>query len=197
MKVVGLTGSIATGKSFVARCFAKLGFAIFDSDYEVHKLLNSGGEATKKVAKAFPESYVDNAIDRKILGEIVFEKPDMRKKLENIIYPLLAKERENFIKEHKKLGDNLVVLEIPLLFENGLEKICDHVVVTTADYYLQEKRAMQRTGMTKQKFEAINKLQMDSRDKTQKADFLIDTGFSQFVVFREIKKIVSLVVGKV
>ncbi len=191
MIVIGLTGSIATGKSFVARCFGKLGAAVFDADETVHKLLTYGGEAVKPVKERFPLAFVEGAIDRKVLGGIVFNKDSERKELEKIVHPLVIKKREEFLQKSKKDKAKVVVLEIPLLFETEGEDSCDYVVVTTVDAYLQQKRAMERPGMTKERFEKINKLQMDSKKKVKKANFVIDTSVSEFSVFREVKKIMA------
>lgn len=193
MVIIGLTGSIATGKSFVARCFAKLGAKVFDADKTVHGLLTYGA-AVSKIKEIFPEVFEDGVINRKKLGAIIFADEKKRKMLEEIIHPLVVEKRKNFIKESKQEKVKIVVLEIPLLFETGAEKECNRIIVTTADAKLQEKRAMEREGMTKEKFEKINKLQMGSEEKVKKADFVIDTGLSEFAVFREVKRIISLVV---
>ena len=193
MKIIGLTGSIATGKSFVARCFSKIGAAVFDADSAVHDLLNYKGEGVPQIKELFPESYIEGQIDRKILGDIVFDSDKKRKQLEEIIHPLVAKKREEFIKQAEKNKAKVIVLEIPLLFEVEAEKTCDVVVVTTVDSYLQEKRAMERPGMTKEKFKLVNKLQMDSKKKVEKADYVIDTALSEFAVFREVKNIMNKV----
>lgn len=191
MVVVGLTGSIATGKSFVARCFSKLGAAVFDADKTVHELLTFGGAAVKPIQKAFPEAYSEGAINRKILGNIVFTQPEKRKILEAIVHPLVQDKRNKFLTKCRKDKVKLVVLEIPLLFETQAEKICDCVVVTTADPAIQEQRAMARPGMTKEKFQSVNQLQLSQKEKAKFADFIIDTGRSEFAVFREVKDIVK------
>jgi dephospho-CoA kinase len=196
MIVVGLTGSIATGKSFVARCFKKLGADVFDADKNVHELLTFGGEAVKPVRELFPDSYHEGEICRKKLGQVVFSSEEKRKKLEDIIHPLVEKRRIDFLERCKKEKNKIAVLEIPLLFEMERQSLCDYVVVTTVDSYTQEKRALERNGMTKEKFDAVNSIQMASRDKVKKADFVIDTSFSEFAVFREVKNIINKILGK-
>ena len=191
MIVVGLTGSIATGKSFVARCFSKLGAAVFDADKNVHELLTFGGESVKSVREVFPDSYHEGEICRQRLGKMVFSDDIKRKRLEKIIHPLVDKRRRDFLKKCKEEKLKIAVLEIPLLFETERQSLCDYVVVTTVDSYTQEKRALERNGMTKEKFDAVNSLQMASRDKVRKADFVVDTGVSEFAVFREVKNIIN------
>lgn len=196
MIVVGLTGSIATGKSFVARCFLKLGAAVFDSDKNVHDLLTFGGDAVNPVRELFPEVYQEGEICRQKLGEIVFSDIKKRKKLEKIIHPLVGKKRQDFLNQCKKDKVKIAVLEIPLLFETERQSICDYVVVTTVDSYTQQRRALERNGMTKEKFDAVNSLQMESREKVKKADFVIDTSLSEFAVFREVKNVLSKIIDK-
>jgi dephospho-CoA kinase len=191
MIVVGLTGSIATGKSFVARCFAKIGAAVFDADENVHQMLTFGGEAVKPVREEFPDVYKEGMIDRAELGKIVFKNPEKRKILEKIIHPLVDSRRKAFLQKAKDEKIKVVVLEIPLLFETERDSLCDYVVVTTVDSYTQEKRALERNGMTREKFYAVNKLQMESGQKVKRASFVIDTGVSEFAVFREVKKIMK------
>ncbi len=194
MIIVGLTGSIATGKSFVAKCFAKLGIRVFDADACVHELLGGGGNAVGAVVLNFPEACVDGVVDRKKLGEIVFADEDARTKLEDIIHPLVASRREEFFNKNKE--QDVVVLEIPLLFETGMEKKCDCVIVTDVDPKIQKERALQREGMTLQRFEKINSLQRSRAEKIKRAEFVIDTGLSEFSVFRRVKDIIGQLCGK-
>lgn len=193
MIIIGLTGSIATGKTYVGRCFAKLGAKVFNADATVHELLTYGGKAVKPVREAFPTSYDEGCISRKKLGAIVFGDSKKREKLESIIHPLVVKEREEFINEAKKQKAFLVILEIPLLFESKVKTICDYRVVTIVDPKIQKERALARPGMTEERFATINSLQMDSDKKAKMADFVIDTKVSEFSVFRRVKEIVNIV----
>ena len=189
MIIIGLTGSIATGKTFVAKCFAKLGAKVFNADETVHELLTYCGKAVKPVREAFPESYDEGCICRKKLGAIVFGDNDKRQRLEAIMHPMVSAARQNFLDEAKKQKISVVVLEIPLLFESKVKTPCDYVVVTTAPHEIQKERALEREGMTIERFNAINALQMDSAEKARRANFVIDTKNSEFSVFREVKKI--------
>ncbi len=193
MITIGLTGSIATGKTYVGRCFAKLGAKVFNADEVVHQLLTYGGKAVKPVREIFPESYDEGCICRKRLGKIVFGDSKKRQQLESIIHPLVAKEREKFLNDAKKQKAFLAVLEIPLLFESKVETICDYIVVTMVEPSIQKSRALERPGMTIERFNAINALQMDSDKKAKKAHFIIDTKVSEFSVFRRVKEIVNIV----
>jgi dephospho-CoA kinase len=191
MIIIGLTGSIATGKTFVAKCFAKLGAKVFDADETVHELLTYGGQAVRPVREAFPASYDEGCISRKKLGAVVFGDSASRQKLESIMHPLVAVQRERFLCDARKNKIAVVVLEIPLLFESRVKTTCDYVVVTTVEATTQKARALDRDGMTEQRFNAINALQMDSDEKARRADFVIDTKVSEFSVFRKVKEIMS------
>ncbi len=193
MIIIGLTGSIATGKTFVARCFAKLGAKVFYADEVVHELLTYGGKAVSPVREAFPESFFEGCICRKKLGAVIFGNKDKREKLESIIHPLVANVREKFLEDAKKQKISVAVLEIPLLFESKVKTTCDYVVVTVADHEIQKARALARDGMTEERFNAINSLQMVSDEKASRADFVIDTKFSEFSVFRKVKEIMHKV----
>lgn len=189
MITIGLTGSIATGKTYVGRCFAKLGAKVFNADEAVHELLTYGGGAVQPVREMFPETYDEGCICRKKLGSIVFGSSGQRKKLESIMHPLVAQMREKFLSDAKSKKISIVVLEIPLLFESNIPTACDYVVVTTVDQKIQKSRALEREGMTEDRFHAINLLQMASEEKSKRADFVIDTTASEFSVFRKVKEI--------
>ena len=179
MKILGLTGSIGMGKSTVSKFFKEARIAVFDSDQSVHGLMNKGGEAVGEVAKAFPESYVEEAIDRQILGANIFKNPEALKKLENILHPLVSKARKKFLEEMKEQDKELVLLDVPLLFETGIDSLCDYILVVTAPAEVQKERVLARKNMSEEKFNSILANQMRDEIKRQKADFLIftDKGF--------------------
>ena len=188
MKIVALTGGIATGKSTVARQFQKLGAALYDADRIVHDLLGQGGLAVAKVATVFPETLVGQAIERKKLGEAVFGQPEKLRQLETMLHPLIWTEEAKFLAQAKRRGAKLCVLEIPLLFEAAAKKKLDAVVTTTAPKFLQKRRAMLRPGMTERKLAAILQRQMPDHEKRRRADVVIHTGLGKAYSFREVKK---------
>jgi dephospho-CoA kinase len=189
MIVIGLTGSIGTGKSTIARQFARLGAATLDSDKVVHALLAKGGEAVEEVARLFPAARVNGAIDRKLLGREVFGKPVKLKLLESVIHPLVRKAQDEFIRKSRRAVRRFVVLDIPLLFETEGEKRCDYVVVTDASPFLQRQRVLARPGMTEEKFTAVVAAQMPAFQKRRRADFVICTGLGRYVSQKEVKRI--------
>ncbi len=170
---VGLTGSIATGKSEVAKLFSAAGIPVFDSDAEVHSLY---AEKTTKelVGKMFPDVIVDGEIDRQRLGQRVLSSPEDLRKLELLIHPLVRKRREWFKAHWQKQDSAFVVLDIPLLFETGQEKELDYVIVVSTSENVQRKRAMARPGMTEQKLAGILARQMPDVEKRRRADFVIE-----------------------
>ena len=174
---VGLTGSIATGKSEVAKLFSAVGIPVFDSDAEVHDLYTE--KASKNsLGKMFPDVIVDGEIDRRLLGQRVLASPEDLRKLESFIHPLVRKRRESFIAHWRKYGSPLVVVDIPLLFETGQEKELDYVIVVSSTEDVQRRRVMARPGMTEQKMAGILIRQMPDVEKRRRADFVIENSGS-------------------
>jgi dephospho-CoA kinase len=191
MIVIGLTGSIGTGKSTVTAQFSQCGAATLNSDETVHALLAAGGEAVKPVAKLFPETLEHAGINRRILGAEVFDSPAKLRKLEAILHPLVRKAQDKFIREAAAAGKQVVVLDIPLLFETGGEKRCDAVVVTTAPLAVQRQRVLKRSGMSEERFKKILSLQMPDVQKRSRADFIVNTGLGLGASLRQVKRILA------
>ncbi len=176
MITVGLTGSIGMGKSTTAAMFAAEGVPVYDADAEVHALYAKGGAAVEPLEAAFPGVVVDGAVDRARLSHLVVGKPDELKKLEAIVHPLVGESRVGFFQKAVADGADIVILDIPLLFETGGEKRMDAVVVVSAPADLQRERVMARPGMDEAKLDAILARQMADAEKRARAHFVIDTG---------------------
>lgn len=189
--VIGLTGSIAMGKSTAAGMLRRLGLPLHDADAAVHRLLGPGGGAVKAVTAAFPAAYRAGAIDRQRLGALVFQDQAALKTLEKILHPLVRRMTRNFIKLHRRRNSRCVVLDVPLLFETGGEHLCDTTIVVTAPLFLQKARVMSRPGMTLQRFEAIRAQQMSEPEKCRRADFVVQTGLGKAFTFGCLAAIVS------
>lgn len=174
MIIIGLTGSIGMGKTTTARMFAEAGLAVNDADAVVHDLYRS--EAVEPIGKAFPGSVADGNVDRQELSRQLAEYPERFKDLEAIVHPLVRQRELQFIQARRAAGDDMIVLDIPLLFEVGGENRVDVVVVVTCDPQVQRARVLARPGMTVEKFEMFLARQVPDQVKRQKADFLIDTG---------------------
>lgn len=186
MKIVGLTGSIGMGKSTTAGLFAEQGAPVYDADAAVHDLYGSGGEAVGPVEAEFPGVVFDGAIDRAKLSERVLGNPDALKRLERIVHPLLARHRQTFFEKADSSGFDLVVLDIPLLFETGGDRGLDAVIVVTAPAELQRERVLARKGMTDDKLDAILARQTPDAEKRARADIVIDTSLGLDAARRQV-----------
>jgi dephospho-CoA kinase len=171
--VLCLTGSLGMGKSTAARFFAEAGVPVHDSDAVVHALYE--GEAVATIEEAFPGSTSGSKVDRSKLATFVLNNPAALARLEAIVHPLVGKARDQFLTEQTARGAPVVVLDIPLLFEAGLECCCDAVVVVSTSAEQQRQRVLERPGMTEDKFAAILAKQMPDAEKRRRADFVVDS----------------------
>lgn len=174
MIVLGLTGSIGMGKSTTARLFAEEGVPVHDADAAVHALYE--GEAAPLVEIAFPGTTRGGKVDRALLAKAVVGNAEAMQRLEAIVHPLVAKARDRFLAEASAAGAPVVVLDIPLLFEAGGDKLVDAVVVVSAAPEIQRQRVMERPGMTAEKFEALLARQVPDAEKRSRADYIVDSG---------------------
>lgn len=174
--IIGLTGSIAMGKSTVAEMFEAEGVPVFDADKAVHILQGPGGALVGAIESAFPGTTGAKGVDRQALGAAVLGDNDKLARLEGIVHPAVAAMRGDFLSQHA--DKPMIVFDIPLLFEKGGAASVDHVVVVSAPADQQRERALSRPGMTVEKFGRILKLQTPDAEKRAKADTVIDTGGS-------------------
>ncbi|WP_323760780.1 dephospho-CoA kinase [Maricaulis sp.] len=189
---VGLTGSIGMGKSATAQLFRDAGIPVFDSDATVHALYAPGGAAVAPVAKAFPGVVVDGAIDRARLSEALKADPDGFGHLETIVHPLVNEARERFVIAEAALGHELVVFDVPLLFETGGDRQVDSVIVVHAPDDVRRARVLQRPGMTAARLDAIIARQMDDSTKLARADHVIETSAGMDDARRQVGDILKL-----
>lgn len=173
MLKIGLTGSIATGKSTVLKMFADFGVPVFSSDEAVHALYR--GEAVAPIERLFPGVAVNGIIDRAELARRLVAEPQRLTEVEAIVHPLVRNQIAYFFKGAEGKGEPLAVADIPLLFERGFDYGLDAVVVTVVDEAVQWQRALQRPGMTVEKLEAMLARQMPQADKKARAAYVIDT----------------------
>ena len=172
---IGLTGSIGMGKSTALSMFAQLGAAVWDADDAVHRLYGEGGAAVPLIDEAFDDVVVDGAIDRGKLAKIVLADQEKLKSLEAIVHPLVAEDRLSFMAEAAAAGAPAVVLDIPLLFENGSEAFFDAVVVVSAPADVQRARVLARPGMSQEKLNAILAQQTPDAEKRIRADYVVSS----------------------
>lgn len=176
MKVIGLTGSIGMGKSTVAGMFREAGVPVFDADAAVRQLQGPGGALLPAIEAEFPGTTGTDGVDRAKLGAAVFGKPEALARLEAIVHPAVAIAREQFLTQH--CDSDVVVFDIPLLFERTGRAGMDAVVVVSAPADIQKARVMARPGMSEAKLAAILAAQMPDAEKRALADYVIDTGTS-------------------
>ena len=173
MITIGLTGSIGMGKSTTAAMFKEAGCPVFDADNAVHDLYEKGGEAVPIIRAVFPDAIKEGAIDRGVLGRYMREDPIQLEVLESFIHPLVGNKRTQFFEDNK--AADITILDAPLLFETGLDKFVDHIVVVTAPAKIQRARVLSREGMTEELFKVLLSKQMPDAIKRKRADTLIFT----------------------
>lgn len=169
---LGLTGSVGMGKSTTARLFAEVGVPVWDADAAVHRLYAAGGAAVGPVAALCPAALKNGSIDRAALKDWIATDPTALLRLESVVHPLVAADRDAFA---AATSADLVVFDIPLLYEKGTEAQMDAVLVVTAPPALQRARVMARGGMTEAQFQTILARQMPDREKRARADHIIET----------------------
>lgn len=175
---LALTGSIGMGKTATAALFAARGVPVYDADAAVHAAYAPGGEAVAPLEWAFPGVIgKDGGVDRAKLREKVANNADAMKRLEGIVHPIVGAAQRAFLKKAESEGHDIVVLDIPLLFETGGDKRVDAIVVVTAPPDVQRTRVLSRGQMTEEQFEAILARQTPDSVKRSRADFVINTGF--------------------
>ena len=169
---LGLTGSIGMGKSTTADMFRDLGCAVWDADAAVHRLYAKGGLAVDPLAEVFPEAIKDGAVDRAALKTIISQDAQALRKIEQVVHPLVAQDRRDFIASQSA---DILVFDIPLLFETGGDQWMDAVVVVSIDPNTQESRVLARGTMTLEQFHHIRDKQMPDADKRARADYVVVT----------------------
>ncbi|MBP2551332.1 dephospho-CoA kinase [Neorhizobium galegae] len=188
---IGLTGSIGMGKSTTAALFAAEGIPVNDADQVVHDLYR--GEAVTPIEAAFPGVTRDGAIDRAALSRVLAAEPHRFKELEAIVHPLVRAREAAFLEKHRASGRDLVVLDIPLLFESGAADRVDVIVVVSCDPQIQRQRVLARPGMSEEKFNLILSRQLPDADKRARADFIIDTGHGIEMATGRVREIIAAV----
>ncbi len=178
MIILGLTGSIGMGKTTTAKMFAEAGCPVFDADAAVHKLYDKGGKAVPLIRAVFPDAIKDEVIDRSVLAQHMRADPLNLKVLESFIHPWVGDMRAEFLKKAKEGGADIVVFDVPLLFETGGDKAVDYSIVVSAHEAIQRERVLSREGMSASLFETLLARQMPDEEKRARADFVLSTAIS-------------------
>jgi dephospho-CoA kinase len=192
MVILGLTGSIAMGKTEAANAFCRLGVQVHDADKVVHALMAQNGLAVEMVQTEFPGVVYEGKVDRAALGKQVFGDSKALEKLEGILHPLVRDAERRFLSTAVRRGDPLVVLDIPLLFETNGEGRCDLIAVVSAPARIQRARVLARPGMTVDRLSQVLARQMPDAEKKERADFIIPTGICRAHSLRVIKNIATV-----
>ncbi|PYD62267.1 dephospho-CoA kinase [Novacetimonas maltaceti] len=191
MAVVGLTGGIGMGKTTVGAMLRRLGARIFDADAVVHRLQGPGGRALPAIGRLVPGAVRDGVLDRAALRRAVVADPALFGKLEGIIHPMVLEECHAFLRAARRARCPIVVLDIPLLYEAGMDALCDRVIAVSAPGGVQRHRVLARGHMDRAQVEAIIARQMDDRQRRARADHVIRTGLSRALAWRQVRAVVA------
>ena len=186
MIIIGITGSIGMGKSTIASMLKFFGIPIHDSDLVVKGLIETNALVLKKIKKNWPEviDIIDSkeVINKVKLSEIIFNDTKCKETLEKIIHPLVNKKRKMFLKKYES-KKNIVGMDVPLLYETGLNKICNYIFLALTSEANQAKRVLKRKNMTKEKFILIKENQWSDEMKKEQKPYIINTTYWKILVF--------------
>lgn len=191
MKIIGLTGSIGMGKSTTAAMFREAGLPVYDADAEVHKAYDVGGAAVEPVGAAFPGVVKDGKVDREALRQRVLGNPEALKVLNGIVHPIVGRARARVFEEAEATGADMVIMDVPLIFETGGEKNMHKVIVVSAPADVQRERVLAREGMTPERLDAILAQQVPDAEKRARADYVVDTGRGLEAARAQVKAIIE------
>ncbi|MDL2205764.1 dephospho-CoA kinase [Eubacteriales bacterium OttesenSCG-928-N13] len=188
--LLGLTGGIATGKTTASATLRELGAHVIDADEISRSLTAEGGEALPAIREVFGDDVfcANGTLNRSALGRIVFADQQRRNALESIIHPAIQRRMMDEIDRAAQAEETLCVLTVPLMFETGMDALCDRIWVTTVDPATQLQRVMQRDNLDAQQAQARIDSQMNAEEREQRADLLIRTDRSMQDTAREITK---------
>ena len=174
---LGLTGSIGMGKSTTAAILLQYGVPVWDADGAVHRLYSAGGAAVAPIAALCPDALVNAGLDRAKLRAAITADPDLLQKIQDIVHPLVAADRADFV---AKTQDEIIALDIPLLFEIGADTLCDGIIVVTTSPQEQRRRVLAR-GLPEADFQMILSKQMPDVEKRARATWVVDTQSVEYV----------------
>ncbi|MFP3015088.1 MAG: dephospho-CoA kinase [Wolbachia sp.] len=188
--IIGLTGGIGVGKSFVASCFQEFGAAVFDADSVVHQLYKVDKSIISHAEKIFPGVVVNGEIGRTVLSKYFLAYDENWKQFQSLVHSAVLRELEFFIAKEKKIDRKLLVLDVPLLLETKSHSYCDLIIFIYADSVVQAQRLNER-NIDKEKLNLIFNVQLSIEEKRKMSDFIIDTSVSKEYVFSQVKDIVD------
>lgn len=195
MKLVGLTGGIASGKSTAAKILESLGAAVVNADTLAREVVEPGREAWQEIIAAFGSEILqsDRALDRQKLRTLIFNNPDARRKLESIIHPRVRALAERRIAEHGAAGYAVVVYEVPLLFEGRLHEWLRPVILIACDIEIQIERLQQRDGLDRVQAQKHIEAQMNLEEKRRLADYVIENNGNLEDLKRQVEAVLETI----
>jgi len=191
MKIIGLTGSIGMGKSTTAAMFREVGIPVYDVDAEVHAAYDVGGAAVEPVGAAFPGVVKDGRVDREELRKRVLGDPEALGRLNAIVHPIVGRTRSTVLEKAQAAGADMVIMDVPLIYETGGEKNMHKVIVVSAPAEMQRQRVLAREGMTPERLDAILAQQVPDAEKRARADYVIDTGKGLDAAREQVRAIIA------
>ena len=189
---LGLTGSIGMGKSTTARLFAEAGCDVWDADAAVHRIYSVDGAAVEPIGALFPDAIEDGAVSRVALKRIIGANPGALQQIEGVVHPLVAEDRAEF---RANATSDILVFDIPLLFETGGDKAMDAVACVSISDEIQKSRVMERGTMSEAQFEQIRQKQMPNDQKVARSDYVIVTDTPEHAS-EQVAQIVADIRGK-
>ena len=191
MTIIGVTGSIGVGKSTVTRILARLGYKIINADKLVHEFFLPKNDVYEALVHKWPDlKTISGALNTQKLGDIIFFDRESKMYVEHLVHPKIIEKIKSEIMAAKEKGEDLVI-EVPLLFETGVDRYCDYIFTVVTDPKIQRKRVMARPNMTEKKFEAILKNQMPDTEEEKRADYVIRTLSTQSDLRYQIEAILA------
>ena len=184
--IIGLTGGIASGKSTVSKYLAEKGFKVYDAD-KIAKDISEKKLVQEEIILTFGDKILDKNgnVDRKKIKEIVFENKEKLKQLNAIIHPKVI----DFYKKLKEQNtDKIIIFDVPLLFESGIDKFCDKILVVISDYEIQLNRIVERDKIDRELAEKIIKSQLSNEERIKKADVVIENNSSLEDLFEKVER---------
>ena len=186
MIIIGITGSIGMGKSTIASMLRYFNIPIYDADNEVKKLLENNALVKKRIKKEWPNVFYINkgeeVINKSKLGELIFKNTRCKIKLEKIIHPLVHKKQDNFLNKYKS-KKFIIAMDIPLLYETGINNLCDYIFLALTSQNNQKYRVLRRHNMNEEKFLLIKKNQWSDEMKQLQNPYIINTSYGKIFTF--------------
>lgn len=193
MWIIGLTGAIGAGKSTLAKYLECEGIPVHSSDKEVHHLMKTDPEVQQKIKSLCPTAFHKGKVDRLKLREFALSSPNGLLDLETILYPRLTQNQKKFVIHNQKLKHKVIALDVPLLFEMGLNRYCHLVILASTPLFLRKMRVLRRKGLNTKQFEVFESHQMRDDQRKKRANFVISCGADKGSALKKIKEILKTI----